>query len=973
MPAEQEAIEFKKMLRRKALESIESAAADSVKELTPDEKKEATTEETEKIAKTVEEVDQEKEKAKQAVESKVDLYAGASEALHEVGLLDVEPKLILEKLSDVDLSNLQSMFESGEKKPEIKQFFIDKITEIVQDKAVNFELTDEQKEAIADSMVEKINATIEGNINLAEQPTKWNKAGKMLMGMAKNIGITGVAGIGLGLGLSSIGIIAWPAFAVSALGITLARIAQHKLEKKWSLRKQKKEQARSETEEYKEEKARKKQEIRSDEINKFFNNEGVREEMSGVMAIEMKMATDSKAKEALAKYKNEQENGSEDSLETALADVEKVLYGNAVILLTAKYEGNANVTQEDIKSMAIMMAKTVAQGERNSNMRDNLRDRLSLEKPKVVSAIEWFGKLRSGTLDTSGKDGDKPESVDPNLWDKYKTDAAAIVMGTGITMAVRSSGVVRAVFGAIGGVAMGYQLSEVWNQAAEKKELSRLKDMIDKAEKAIEDIEFPAEDIAEYRNRATMVEGRLNLGMFESDPILKARAENFINLVQRVEFKNQESLKQVIDNIKANSEGLEAQQEKDIKDLNKKARMRQLVTITGVTLAMTAVSMMGGKKEEGGSEGENSPDEKQTDELNPDVESAELNSNEESAELESTREMVFQKEHALLIAEADNGGDSVKIESIDDGANHSVVYKIGEKGAQKYLDQGLRRFVVDNMKLEGKFDAVDAAQAENALANLRELLLGKNTAGYNPDDIRDFVTFNQETGELSITDYNAFSNFIEGDLLKHAAENIDSKSDVLAYVDNTSISKWQEMLDSKTEAQIKIEAGGFQAMADAAEGHVFEQQYDDYFKGMGSEAKFIVGNEENSGTVLLGETKFSIDNGRVTAIDSIVLNEPISLDDKFQENFIVFKLGRDYGMDLEDLKTLGVVEAGNFDVTEGEKEALIYLHELYKPGHEVALQEFLKQGYTVRDFDIGQGKVDNNRAISFLIDSYERG
>jgi hypothetical protein len=178
----------------------------------------------------------------------------------------------------------------------------------------------------------------------------------------------------------------------------------------------------------------------------------------------------------------------------------------------------------------------------------------------------------------------------------------------------------------------------------------------------------------------------------------------------------------------------------------------------------------------------------------------------------------FKTKHSLL---EKTGAD---IEFAD--GKIKVSYEIGKGKDFNYLDQALRRVVMDNVKIKGtKFKAIDAAKVENALANLRELTLGHNVAGFKAENFKDIIDFNEKSGQLEIKDYAKFEDRIKG-LLKHSEIAIDEKSDALAYVNDTPHKNWQEMLEQKIGPEkmaIEIEDFNKSELVKQAEEKLFEK------------------------------------------------------------------------------------------------------------------------------------------------------
>ena len=147
--------------------------------------------------------------------------------------------------------------------------------------------------------------------------------------------------------------------------------------------------------------------------------------------------------------------------------------------------------------------------------------------------------------------------------------------------------------------------------------------------------------------------------------------------------------------------------------------------------------------------------------------------------------------------------------------------EIGKQGDFQYLDQGLRRVVMDRVDLSGKetFEALDAAKTENILANLRELIKGNNIAGLKAEDLEGVVSF--KDGKLTIENYEEFERTLDK-LFDHADRIITPESDALAYVDRTSQEVWQGMIEDKGLEGVKVEDFSGSQMVEEAKARVFE-------------------------------------------------------------------------------------------------------------------------------------------------------
>ncbi len=137
-----------------------------------------------------------------------------------------------------------------------------------------------------------------------------------------------------------------------------------------------------------------------------------------------------------------------------------------------------------------------------------------------------------------------------------------------------------------------------------------------------------------------------------------------------------------------------------------------------------------------------------------------------------------------------------------------IIYEIGGKSELGSLDQVLRRVVVQEFNLgpDNKFDAVEAARAENVLANLRILLGGDNVAGLRAENLRGIVSFSDN--RLEVSDPGRFEKEILSPLFERAEKNIQTADNVLEYVNRTSLEKWQEMFKNRPGGE-KITVEGF--------------------------------------------------------------------------------------------------------------------------------------------------------------------
>ncbi len=321
----------------------------------------------------------------------------------------------------------------------------------------------------------------------------------------------------------------------------------------------------------------------------------------------------------------------------------------------------------------------------------------------------------------------------------------------------------------------------------------------------------------------------------------------------------------------------------------------------------------------------------------------------------------FNKEHALFISEGDKDGFDIN----NDNEVVSATIKLGADGAYKNVDQALRRLVVDNMDISGDFDAVEAAKAENVLANIRELINGRSVAGMSSEDLKGIVSINED-GDLVIEDYNKFSD-LNDKLFERANNPIDgitNKSDAIAYVDNTGVERWQEMVNAKQDAEAHVVHFNADDIS-KAEMKVFEQQYGEKFSFLGDEPTYDI-TSENDGTITINDRVYKIADGEVVSIDGNKLESPVKIDEKFQDHFMVEKIGADYNLSMESLKSMGIVSDSDLDISNVDKH---YLETLNSKGllSEEGIKRFAESGYHV-DYFVKDGKF-NNEAFQLLVNN----
>lgn len=483
----------------------------------------------------------------------------------DLGYLDIDPKIIWEKMTPKDMEALQALMKAGDM-TKINEFYQSKIKEVLVDQKKESASDEVLMKQIAESVNSIIQNQIQHELDSELLKTDWKDKGLVAAKIAKNIVIMGGASLAigaLGVGTGGLGI------AATAATMTLVRFAMKKNEAK---RKKRTDDSTKEAERLGE--AKKKEEI-LEAIFSPDNAEKLRAEISGHIANVLREQSSGRALKALKEYKRAKGEKEKEVLDSNLRDVEKILYLNA---LTKVRTEHPDATPEQQQNMALTLALTLGQHERGENLAKQRLEAIKKSKPDLYKLIEKFNLLNAGSPDKKPAGMSKEEE---SLWDKSKYDLMSLGIGTAVGFAVRSSDFARVAMGAIAGAGLGYKIGQAMEKRDEKKALAEIAKMIDESETKIRDIEFPTEEIEQLKKDSIFVKSKLDLGFLDSDPLLKSRAENFIHQVQKIELANQESFKKLLDSVSSRTDKRAEQVEEDLNRIGSKIKNRRLWTTIG--------------------------------------------------------------------------------------------------------------------------------------------------------------------------------------------------------------------------------------------------------------------------------------------------------------------------------------------------------------------------------------------------------
>jgi len=486
------------------------------------------------------------------------------------GYADLDPGVIFASLTAEDMGKLKYYFENNHS-VEAEDFLCDKI------KSINLEHDDsiphvpeEKLHEIMKSVVEILDNTVtmEARKNLMKMDTK--KLGKVTWRIIKNYGLYATGGVAIGtLGFTTGGL----GFAAgfSLLGLSLRKIEQAK----------KKRIAAEEAEKFNEQLAEEKKYVLSE---MFADEDEVAGKLSAIISNEIRNQTSQEAIARLKEYEQATTTGDDQAIEKGLKGIEQALFKNALTVVKAE---NPHLSAEQHRHMAVIMAMTLAQHERSEHQAKKTIEDLKKNKPKVIQALDKFNAWRFGKLE------DKPDGIQEDKWLEYKRGAAAMAIGTGVGMVVRHNIFARIGFGVAAGVGYGYTLSELNNSNQEQKIYNEIEELIEESREHTNQSEnytlhfkLPSpENFERLRENATIVEGRLQMGLLDKNEALKSRAENFIHLVRKLEMNREKVLIDLLKQQEENRQALEKSIEGDVKRIEKNIKKRRVIGMIGGGLA----------------------------------------------------------------------------------------------------------------------------------------------------------------------------------------------------------------------------------------------------------------------------------------------------------------------------------------------------------------------------------------------------
>ncbi|MFW0838097.1 MAG: hypothetical protein ACKKL5_03785 [Candidatus Komeilibacteria bacterium] len=642
-------------------------------------------------------------------------------------------------------------------------------------------------------------------------------------------------------------------------------------------------------------------------------------------------------------------------------------------------DNNPDLSEEEVRDMATMSAMIAMQQERNVLYAKQQQSILE-KKPKLWQRLQQIGNIRSGNVDDWAKDQDKAGMR--GAW------LLGSLFGAGVSVALRSNDITRAGAMALSGAGLGGLSYEAFSARKQEKILQEVKRKLDDSEKRLFDVDFPEDPDEELLHNARIIESRLRLGIFAKDPILLERAQNFVFTVHKLDIKRHQAYNNILAKVQERQENLESVYQEEKKDIERHKLLLSTISVgTGAALGFLGGELINDDNDDTQSSTERSDTTEQSGSYSDRPDEAPVREDEMTSP-----QHTFNQDHGLLSAEDQAHGDNFEVKHSlnEDGSQRTeIAINIGKEGAYQHIDQALRRIVVDSLPKEilndqDGFSAMDAARTENVLANLRGLITGQfDHVGKNISLPPGIISWDSDSGQLMIYNYDKLQEFInhasQGNdnavgLWEHASQNINDKSDAIAYIDNTSQKTWQALVDAKLgQDQVVVADFAEDPMVQQAEQNVFATHYASKFEALGRPEWDPVNiTEESSGDIKIGDTIFHIDHGHLTQIGDQKLDSPISVDDDLPNKLVALQLGGKYGLEWDDLRKLGVVESNNWQISADEK---IWLENLNNSGllKSEHFEEF-KNNFSAQDF-IGEDPLfsGGDEDLSFIAREYMSG
>lgn len=487
----------------------------------------------------------------------------AAELLKKEGFVDVPPAEILKTLDRKDVKELHKLLAEGDdaKVKELLEKQIDKVAEGSEAKERLAEVKAETVAALQDTLRQTLDRQVSAKImeamSFKEKVSVF--AGPILKKVALNIGL------GVGAGIGAAALVGSGGLAAVAAGGAMAgwRLVENS---SWGKKMLEKVGLGAGTKKFEDLRSKKQGEIVRNVLNA--------EALSALVSNAIRQNSSKRLMEQIRGFREQGKQVEEgwemklDKFEASLKTVTPEFYRAALAKVKAE---SPELGPEQAKEAAMLVALTAGRYEKGQAMEDQLRNRLKKEKPGIFAALEKFSAVRSGTAGDSRNE-------------KLIFGAATIALGAATASVARQSRWGRAVTSGIAGGLVGFALGKRAEAKAEARLVEEAENMVSEAESKLEDIDFPSDQLDGFRADAAVVLARLQSGLFDNQPTLKERAENFVFQVDQLEMKHRSSLDGLLETLGKNGDKVSETRQADIAKLDKlykKGQTRKALYVLG--------------------------------------------------------------------------------------------------------------------------------------------------------------------------------------------------------------------------------------------------------------------------------------------------------------------------------------------------------------------------------------------------------
>lgn len=472
--------------------------------------------------------------------NKTEIKRGVQEMLREHGVVDLEPKQILDVFSQKELDFILSAVRSDvkAKADNNRADFTRVMREAISARLLEG-LDKGKRDELADAVTAQTYSLLRGAVEaemtaeIGRQQsgamTKSAKAGKIGRSILGNVALAAGVGVGAGLVIGSGG----AAAAATAGLVAVARIANKRFkigEKVESLygktigRLFKKEKPLVDEEKILREAVEK---VANKDILVGILSNQLRENSSKELMTAMSAYSTSK-KDAMRQPTEENAR----KFELSLKGVEKEFYKNAYNYVAMQYEGE-DVPEDELARMALMLTRTLSVYQRG--------------EVTMAQAAQEAG-AKAGSPEDKNWLVDKTEKIL-----KFRSEGVgSILFGGAMAYGVTESSVIaRTVSGALAGAGLGLMIEKKTRMGAQEKVVKLVGEILNKTEKKVagKDVEFNEKELDQLKRDAAYISAQLDLGLLNKNMVLRNRAENFVVRVNKLAMESFEAPGFTIDDL----------------------------------------------------------------------------------------------------------------------------------------------------------------------------------------------------------------------------------------------------------------------------------------------------------------------------------------------------------------------------------------------------------------------------------------